>query len=412
MRILNHRITRITVGVLLLVLVAVVLLPGLTGFTSLDGTVNARLAVINAPIDGEIAGPPARIGTPVSDGAALATIHNERVNRAVLASLRAEHRTAVERVAALEQERDELVRLRDRLAERLEVFQRATIASLERELQIIRKRVEVARAQDLVAKVELDRRQDLESKGIFTRKMVESAEAAGAAAGGEVEVSNLTVELLQQRLDAVRQGIFIVGDGQNDVPYSRQRQDEVIVRINELNTRIAENKTRANQTEQQVLEEEKRVRSLESATVPSPFDGVVWARNIVNGSNVVLNNEMMRILDCRDLFVDILVPEIDYDEIYPGREAEVRLFGRSEVFNGAVQSAKGSSAVAEKDVLAADEPEADDERNARIRILLAPSALNTDFANFCQVGRTVQVRIPRHTVQLKQWIESLWFSLF
>jgi hypothetical protein len=26
---------------------------------------------------------------------------------------------------------------------------------------------------------------------------------------------------------------------------------------------------------------------------------------------------MMRILDCRDLFVDIRMPEIDYDEIYP-----------------------------------------------------------------------------------------------
>jgi multidrug resistance efflux pump len=411
MRILNHRITRIAVGIFLLVLVAVALLPGLTGFTSLDGTVNARLAVINAPIDGEVGESPLRIGTPVSEGEALATIRNERVNRAVLASLRSEHHTAVERVAALERERDELSRLRNNLAERLEVFQRATIASLERELLILHKRVEVARAQDLVAKVDLGRRQDLESRGIFNRKMVESAEAAGAATGGEVEVNNLTVELLQHRLDAVRQGIFVVGDGQNDVPYSRQRQDEVIVRINDLNTRIAENRTRASQSEQQMAEEERRVRSLESATVQSPFEGVIWSRNIVGGSNVILNNEMMRVLDCREMFVDILVPEVDYDEIYPGRETEVRLFGRAEVFKGQVQSVKGSSALVEKDLLAANEPETD-ERNARIRIRLAPSSLNVDFGNFCQVGRTAQVRISKRAVRLSQWIESLWFSLF
>lgn len=411
MRILNHRITRIAVGILLLMLVAVALLPGLTGFTSLDGTVNARLAVINAPIDGEVAGSPLRIGTPVSEGEALAAIRNERVNRAILASLRSEHGSAVERVAALERERDELSQLRNQLAERLAVFQRATIASLERELQILRKRVEVSRAQDLVAQVDLGRRQDLESRGIFTRKMVESAKAAGAATGGEVEVNNLTVELLQHRLDAVHQGIFVGGDGQNDVPYSRQRQDEVILRINDLNTRIAENRTRASQSEQQMAEEGRRVRSLESATILSPFEGVVWSRNIVGGSNVILNNEMMRVLDCRELFVDILVPEVDYDEIYPGREAEVRLFGRAEVFKGQVQSVKGSSAVVEKDLLAANEPETD-ERNARIRIRLAPSALNTDFANFCQVGRTAQVRISKRAVRLSQWIESLWFSLF
>jgi len=409
--ILNHRLTRITVGILLLALATVVLLPGLTGHTSLDGTVNARFAVINAPIDGEITRPAPKIGTPVTEGEILAIINNPRVNRAILASLRADHRTAVERVAALRQERNELVRLRDELAGRLDIFKNATVASLERELRILQKRVEVSRAQDVVAKVDLDRRQELESKGIFTRKMVEAAEAAGAATGGELEISNLSVELLRQRLDAVRQGIFVLGDGQNDVPYSRQRQDEVIVRIGDLNTRIAENEARASQAAQQLAEEERRVRNLESATIPSPFDGVVWSRSIVSGSNVVLNNEMMRILDCRELFVDILVPEVDYDEIYPGREAEVRLFGRADVFKGQVQAVKGSSAVVEKDSLAANEPETD-ERNARIRILLAPSALNSDFANFCQVGRTAQVRISKHNLRLTQWIKGLWFNLF
>ncbi|PDT83290.1 efflux RND transporter periplasmic adaptor subunit [Sinorhizobium sp. BJ1] len=409
--ILNHRITRISVGILLLALAIAVLLPDLTGYTSLDGTVNARFAIINAPIDGEISKPPPRIGTPVAEGEAIAAIRNERVNRSVLASLRAEHGTAVERVSALRRERDELTRMRDELAQRMGVFQGATIASLQRELQILQKRVEVSRAQDVVAKVDLDRRQELEAKGIFTRKMVEAAEAAGAAAGGEVEISNLTVDLLQQRLDAVRQGIFVMGDGQNDVPYSRQRQDDVIVRINDLNTRIAENETRAIQTAQQMNVEEKRVRNLESATVPSPFSGVVWSRNVVSGSNVILNNEMVRILDCRELFVDILVPEVDYDEIYPGREAEVRLFGRGDVFKGRVQAVKGSSAVVEKDSLAANEPETD-ERSARIRVALTPSVLNTDFANFCQVGRTAQVRFSKRNFRLTRWFESLWFNLF
>ena len=394
-----------------MIVAVLVLLPGLTGFTSLDGTVNARFAIINAPIDGEIGQAPPRIGTPVAEGETLLTIRNGRVNRAILASLRADHQTAVDRVAALERERDALAALRDDLGERLDVFKSATIASLERELEILKKRVEVARAQDVVAQVDLGRRQELESKGIFTRKMVEAAQAAGAATGGEVEINNLTVELLQHRLDAVRQGIFVVGDGQNDVPYSRQRQDEVIVRVGDLNTRIAENKTRAAEVREQLIEEEKRIRSLEQATVPSPFGGVVWTRNVVNGSNVVLNNELLRILDCRQLFVDILVPEVDYDDIYPGRTAEVRLFGRAEVFEGQVQSVKGSSAVVEKDSLAANEPETD-ERNARIRVALQPSALNTDFANFCQVGRTVQVRFSKRTLRLTQWIESLWFSLF
>ncbi|MGO7315951.1 HlyD family secretion protein [Rhizobium ruizarguesonis] len=406
----NHRISRILVGILLFALAIVLLLPGLTGFTSLDGTVNARFAIVNAPIDGEVAETPPKVGARVLAGAPLALIHNARVNRAILTSLQADHMTAVEHVAALKRERDELVRLRDQLGARMEVFTRTTVADLERQVEILNKRVKVSKAQDNVAQVDFDRRLALEAKGILSTKMVESARAAWEAAGGELEISGLTVAQLEQKLEAVRNGVFVFGDGQNDVPYSRQRQDEVIVRISDLNTRIAENETRGAQVQMQLIEEENRVRSLTSASDPSPFDGVVWSSNIVNGSNVILNTELMRILDCSDLFVDILVPEVDYQEIYPGLTAEVRLLGGGEAFKGVVLSVRGSSAVAEKDTLAANQPETA-KRNDRIRVGLAPSALNTDYANFCQVGRSVQVRLPKPNIRIWNWVESLWFSI-
>jgi multidrug resistance efflux pump len=406
----NHRVIRILVGLALLALAVVLLLPGLTGFTSLDGTVNARFAIVNAPIDGVVSTAPPKVGTHVSEGQSLATIDNGRVNRSVLASLQADYATAVDRVAALRRERDGLTALRDQLAARMDVFKNATIADLERELEILRKRVKVSQAQDNVAQVDLDRRLALEAKGILSTKMVDSARAVWEAAGGEVEISGLTAVQLEQKLNAVRQGVFVLGDGQNDVPYSRQRQDEVIVRINDLNTRIAENETRSEQVKKQLAEEEGRIRNLQSAILPSPFDGVMWSSNIVNGSNVILNNELMRILDCRELFVDILVPEVDYSDIYPGREAQVRLFGQSNVFKGLVVSVRGSSAIAEKDGLAANQPETT-ERNARIRVGLASSDLNTDFANFCQVGRSVQVRLAKRNVWIADWVERLWFSI-
>ncbi|MBB4193930.1 multidrug resistance efflux pump [Rhizobium aethiopicum] len=407
----NHRITRIVVGLLLLALVTVVSLPTITGFTSLDGTVNARFAVVNAPIDGTIAEEPLKVGSPVKAGQPLAEIRNTRVNRAILASLEADRNTALDRVAALKKEREELSALREELSARLEIYRQTTIANLEREVEILRKKVEVSQAQDLVAQVDLNRRMELESKGILTQKLVEVARAAGAATGGEVEISNLTVDQLEQRLNAVRQGIFVFGDGQNDVPYSRQREDEVVVRINDLNSRIAENETRATEVQKQLIKEADRVSSLESATAIAPFDGVVWTRSIVDGSNVVLNDELMRLLDCRELFVDILVPEVNYDEIYPGLVAQVRLFGRSDVFKGTVISARGSSASVETDSFAASLPPST-ERNARIRVRLDPSFMNGDFANSCQVGRTVQVRFSKHGINVSNWVKSLWFSIF
>jgi multidrug resistance efflux pump len=406
----NHRLLRIAVGLLLVGLVLVVLLPGLTGYTSLDGTVNARFAIVNAPIDGTIAQATPKVGTPLVEGKPLLLIHNERVNRSVLASLSAERKTALDRVTALRRERGELAQLRDELANRLNIYKEATIASIQQDLSILRKRVETSEAQNIAAQADLIRRRQLGSQGIVSNNIVELARAAEVMATGQVTISNMSVDQLEQKLEALRKGVFVAGDGQNDVPYSRQRQDEVIVRISDIDTRITENETRAAQIEKQMIEEENRVKNLETAIVPVPFDGVVWRSSVINGSNVILNNELMRILDCRELFVDILVPEIDYDEIFPGREAQIRLLGRGDVLKGTVLSVRGSAAVVEEDALAANLP-ATKERNARIRVGLSPSALNTDSANFCQVGRSVQVRFAKRNIQWTRWLESLWFSI-
>jgi hypothetical protein len=75
-----------------------------------------------------------------------------------------------------------------------------------------------------------------------------------------------------------------------------------------------------------------------------------------------------------------------------------------------VLSVRGGSAIIEKDAFAASQP-VTTAHSARIRLSLAPSVLNTDFGNFCQAGRSVQVRLSKHDFGFKKWIESLWFSI-
>jgi hypothetical protein len=141
-----------------------------------------------------------------------------------------------------------------------------------------------------------------------------------------------------------------------------------------------------------------------------PFVGVIWRNNVVEGSHVIAGNELLQVLDCRDLFVDILVSEVDYDEIYPGRDAQVRLLGRADALDGHVLSVRGSAAVVEDVILAAKLPQSRG-KDARIRVALPESALNTDYANFCQVGRSVQVRFRTRSLPIVRWFKALWFSI-
>jgi multidrug resistance efflux pump len=405
----NNRIVRMTVGLVLLVAAVLVLLPAITGYTSLDGTVNARFAVITAPIDGVVLESPPKVGTPVERGQSLLAIRNARVNRAVLTSLEAERNTAEERVTALRRQRVTLEGLAEELESRVLAYQAALTADLRNELAMLRENVQVSQAQEVAAASELTRRVTLGTSGIVAESSIEQARAAQITSGGQVETTRLAAQRIEDRLTALESGIF-VGDGQNDVPYSRQRRDELLIQIADIDQRIAENAIRAEEISLQLSEERRRVQTLTSSALTSSFAGVAWRNNVVGGSNVVVGNELLRLLDCRDLFVDILVLEVDYDQIFPGRMAEVRLLGREETIAGRVLSVRGSAAVIEEVTLAATPPESQG-RNARIRVALDTTDMNVDFLNYCQVGRSVQVRFERRSIPWRRWWSSVWFSI-
>jgi len=404
----NNRVVRLAVGFLLLAVGIVAILPGLTGYSSLDGTVNARFTVLSAPIEGVVTNTPPKVGSPLLGGTELLGIRNERIARTAEAQLAADLNATRKRLDATKAQRQQLARLQEDLKQRLTEYQDASIQSISQEIAIRRQRITNATAHQQAAQADLSRKQTLGSSGIVATSSVEQARAASVAAGGEGTIARAELERLNRQLEAVQRGIF-VGEGRNDVPYSQQRTDEVTIQLAELLARERDHEARAEQLEKQLDQERARNHSLQYALIRMPFDGVIWRNTVVDGSNVIAGNELLRVLDCRDLFVDILVSEIDYDDIYPGRDAEVRLLGRSTVVRGTVMSVRGSAAVVEEVVLAATPPQSRG-KSARIRVALPRSHLNEDYPNFCQVGRTVQVRFATRSFPLKRWMRALWFS--
>ncbi|WP_207462678.1 HlyD family efflux transporter periplasmic adaptor subunit [Azospirillum sp. SYSU D00513] len=405
----NRRSVRIAVGLLLLLCGILALLPGLTGYTSLDGTVNARFATLSTPIEGMVGNTPPKVGTPVAKDGFLLSVRNERVDRSTLVQLTAELNTTRDRLQALTNQEAEMRRLQVDLRERLEAYRQATMLVLEQEIAVQRQRIGINEARTTETRGELMRKQRLQTGGLVPESEIERTLAAQLVASGEADLAREELERLERQLEAVRQGVF-VGDGRNDVPYSRQRIDELAIALMDIEARRKEQRAHLDKLEKLIAHEEERLLGLEAVEMRMPFDGVVWRNNVVSGSNTVVGTELMRLLDCSDLFVDILVAEVDYDEIFPGRPAEIRLLGRGEALTGAVQSVRGSAADVEEMTLAASPPQSKG-RDARIRVRLDPSPLSTDYENFCQIGRTAQVRFETRSLPLERWIRSLWFSI-
>lgn len=407
----NTRIVRILVGLALLAIAVLVMLPGLTGYTSLDGTVNARFAVVSAPIEGVVSDTPPKVGTALSEDSELFKISNDRIARTAEAQLDADLGAARERLKALEAQLGLLASLRAELAARLGDYQRASLQSIQQEIIIRQQRISTAQANRVSAEADLSRKQTLGVSGVVANSSVEAARAAAIASGNEGTIAKAELDRLHQQLDALKRGTF-VGEGRNDVPYSQQRGDEVTIQLANVEAQGKIERARVQLLERQLMIERSRNDRLSSASIRLPFRGVIWRNNVVGGSNVVVGNELTRLLDCRDLFVDILLDEVDYDEITPGDPAEVRLLGTSEVIAGRVISVRGSSAAVEEVTLAAMPPKSRG-KNARIRVSLDQNPMHTDYENFCHVGRTVQVRFARSAAALPlvNWVKSLWFSI-
>jgi multidrug resistance efflux pump len=342
-------------------------------------------------------------------GTTWSAFRNDRIVRTAEAQIEADLTAAKQRLKALREQIEKLTELSKELQSRLQEFQQASIRNVTQEIAVRQHRISTAAAQQKSAEADLVRKETLGTTGIVAGSSVEQARAASVSAQNEGNIAREELERLNHQLDALKRGVF-VGEGRNDVPYSQQRMDEVTIQLAEVKFRERDVEARVIQLEAQQDQERARNRIMRYASVRMPFEGVIWRTNVVEGSNVIAGAELVQVLDCHDLFVDILVSEVAYDEIYPGREAEIRLLGRSEALQGKVVSVRGSAAVVDDAVLAAKPPPARG-KDARIRVSIPESDLQTDYGNFCQVGRSVQVRFKSRSFPLRHWFHALWFSI-
>lgn len=405
----NRRFILITVGVALAVTAAVVLLPAITGFTSLDGTVNATVVTIAAPIQGTVVDAPPKPTTPVTPGEQLFIIENNLVNKSNLTEFAAELDATRERLASMTTQEQELQALSSDLEKRLELFQRQMVENLEKAVALQQERIGIADAKHVDSQSDLSRKQQLRTGGYVAESEFERVRMAQLVAHREADSSRIELERLGRQLEAAQRGVF-VNDGHNDVPYSRQRIDEIKITLADLQAKRREQESRVQKLSQQLEGETERIKGLSSASIRSPLAGVVWRRLVTAGSHVEQGMDLVRVVDCNELFVDIIVAEVDYDETYAGRPAEVRLLGRDDVLQGKVVAVRGSAADSDEKGLAATPPQSKG-KTARIRVQIAASDLNRDYANFCHIGRTAQVRFETRSFPLKRWVRSLWFSI-
>ncbi|MCS6855570.1 MAG: HlyD family secretion protein [Elioraea sp.] len=392
---LSRRFGRILLGLGLIGAAGAAGLPHLTHRISTAAVVNADLIRLSAPLagvaDAALPGP----GSVLPAGAELALVHR----------LVPEERERFRLAQELESVRAQIARLDETLAvlaaHEREVAERGRRLVAAAEEVLLRERAEAvaargaARARAAQAAADLAHAEDMHRRGLFAAPRVEAARAALAAVQAEEEALTARIERIEAQARALSAGVHL-RDGYNDVPYSVQQRDRLLIMREAALDRLAEAQARERVLVAALALEEEAVgrRKLFTQRIDAPM--LVWQRHVAPGAPVGAGEVMLDLVRCDRLYVEVSLPDRAFASVGPGETARVRLPGGL-ALEGEVAALRGAGARASRSLTAAELP---GEPGARlsVRVSLPANAAeqlaHPSDGSFCGIGRLAEVSFP------------------
>lgn len=387
------RPNRILLSVAILGAAAFGMSPSVFVIPSIDAVVNAEITVVSSMTEGTVRGGPPAVGTQVGKGSPVAEIYNNRQDQSFKGELRTEIFSLKERIGALNRQEVALRGIADELASRVRTYSDFTRKHIVKRLAEAEAEREAIAAERQHAKRELKRQETLLSKDATPKAKFEEAEFKLKQLEARFSERTAVIERLTVRRQSVEQATFL-SEGQNDVPYSQQRLDEIRLRLFDLEARRSEYSIRVREIEHQLMTEVARLAATRLTRLNSPVDGIVWKRFVKPDNEVVIGTELVEIIDCKSAFLDVSLDEESFARIRIGDEAEVRLVGADTAFTARVRAVRGAGAVTQDRLLAA-RPQTRGPRESQAILSFDPQQHGGSIENFCLIGRSAEVAFTR-----------------
>jgi multidrug resistance efflux pump len=235
------------------------------------------------------------------------------------------------------------------------------------------------------AKKNLNRRTTLAQSGTASTADLDKAQSEFEIVSAEAEAQRGRLESLFAQIAAVNNGV-VSEPGSNDVAYSRQRADEVAIRLAELDQQRALTLADIEETSARLASEQARIDKLQSASMVAPSSGMVWRLGASTGERVGVGETIAQIVDCSSAFIIARVPQNRVPEIEVGSEAEFRLSGDELKRHGRVLTVSGDATAGDRNLAAVPF----DEKGSSATVRIAMDAIDGQ----CFVGRTARVLLP------------------
>lgn len=400
------RLIRIAIAGMLLIVGGWAFLPQVFVLTGTESVVSGRVLVLRSEIDGRVAGALPEPGTVLPAGATVAEVVGRLTDERAMRRLEGEIEAIDRRLDTIAQTRSTLETTRAALESRAAAFVAHERLETAAELAAAEAALTAARAEADLARQEAERRERLAANGHASTADLEAARRTVRVAEAVVDARAAERDAVRARLAAVDDG-FSSDQGQNDVAYSRQRVDEIDLRLTDLAAEAGNLAARRGQARQELEAERAWLARSAGETLTAPTRSVVWRLPVASGSDVTVGEPVARLLDCSDLFVEVHIDERDAVAARPGGEVDVVLTGGGPTVTGRVATVRGGAAAFENGSLAATVGERHTRRTVAVVVRLDAAALAAEEAAFCHVGRSATVQFDGLTGRGVRTLQAL-----
>ncbi len=340
----NARLFRLLIGVGLVCSAAWYIYLYAFNKVSIAGVVNAPLLTIVSQIDGRINQGAAAQGEAVIAGQALALVINDRVDDRTVVDLGRSLDAAREKLTGLRASIDDLAVLGAALARRGREYQTALADRLEQEVKEDEAALASARLSERQAGDALKRGAALIQQGTISRVAYDGLSYADQRATAEVTRTAARLAKIRWDLASAREGVFLGDSNSSDVPYSRQRLDEVNIRLAGLRNDERAMLATIAEVEAKYRAEATRNARMSAQELAAPVEGIVWRSTVAQGTEILRGAPLFQVIDCRHVYIEATTRERFFETLRPGDRVRVALEGSASDLPGSIREVVGPGA--------------------------------------------------------------------
>jgi multidrug resistance efflux pump len=386
----NARLIRLLIGVGLVASAAWYIYLYAFNKVSIAGVVNAPLVTVVSQINGYVAEDSIGRQTVLTAGQALLTVADDRVDNRTAMELAGSREGARERLAALRATIAELTAIKADLVQRSRDHLAAWTDHLEQDVKEGTAALASARILERQTSDALSRGTTLVANGTVSRVNFDDLSYAHQRATAEVSRAAAGLARRNGDLVAAGEGILMADNNWSDVPYSRQRLDEIDIRLADLHKEEGALIATTGEIEAKYAAEKARIDRLSREELTAPVAGVVWRSWVAPGAAVVHGTPLMEVIDCTRVYIEATTRERFFESLARGQRVRVRVEGSGNDIPGTIRSVVGPGAplATTATVSVINHP---NRTEAQLIVDIDRAALPATPGSTCNVGRSAKV---------------------